>query len=111
MMRVRFISVPSLTLLTCFREFIDFAQRATLGEEILGCFGPLEGLWLRIVSRQMVVDRGLQIIDAGITAAPDAPVCDLSKEALHKALVGVKCSLKRGCLAAQPCTSGVLWLA
>ena len=29
----------------------------------------------------------------------------------HEALVGVKCSLKRGCLSSQAFTSGVLWVA
>jgi hypothetical protein len=29
----------------------------------------------------------------------------------HDALVGVKCSLKRGCFSSQALTSGVLWVA
>ena len=30
---------------------------------------------------------------------------------IQDALVGVKCSLKRGCFSSQACTSGVLWVA
>ncbi len=30
---------------------------------------------------------------------------------IYEALVGVKCSLKRGCFSSQVLTSGVLWVA
>ncbi len=53
------------------RDFHDFSTstKSDIAREALDRT-PLEGLWLRIVSRHIVVDRGLQIIDAGITAAP-----------------------------------------
>jgi hypothetical protein len=60
---------------------MEFVQRvAFLDEDILGGFGPFEGLLLLVVSRQIVVDRGLKVIDAGIAAAPDASRCDLGKK-------------------------------
>ena len=34
--------------------------------------------------RQIVIDRGLQVIDAGIAATSDAPRRDLGEEALHE---------------------------
>jgi hypothetical protein len=64
------------------------------------------------VLRQIVIDRGLKVIDAAIAAAPE--VISAKKRSTrfnHEALVGVKCSLKRGCLSNHAFTSGVLWVA
>ena len=52
--------------------------------DILGGLGPPEGLRLLVVLRQIVVDRGLQVIDAGIAATSDAPRCDFGKKAFDK---------------------------
>jgi len=95
---------------------IECIQRAAFpGEDILGGFGPFEGLRLLVVVRQIVIDRSLKVIDAAIAAAPDAPeVISAKKRSTrfnHEALVGVKRSLKRGCLSSHALTSGVLWMA
>jgi hypothetical protein len=54
-------SALSLTLPTCFIEFVERA--AFPGENILCGFGPFGGPWLLVVVGQIVVDRGLKIID------------------------------------------------
>ena len=62
-------------------DFIEGVQGAPFpGEDILSRFGPGEGLWLGVVLQQVVVDGGLQVVDAGVTAAPDALRGDFSKE-------------------------------
>ena len=66
-------------------DFIESVERAAFaGEDILGGLGPFERLRLFVVVGQIVVDRGLQVIDAGIAAASDSPCCDLGEEAFHK---------------------------
>jgi len=50
----------------------------------VGFWVHLKGLGLFIMLRQIVIDRGLQVIDAGIAATSDAPRRDLGEEALHE---------------------------
>jgi len=60
---------------------MELVQCATLpGNDVLGGFGPFEGPRLLVVLRQIVVDRSLQIIDARIAAALDAPRRDLGEK-------------------------------
>ena len=66
-------------------DLIESIKRAAFpGENIFGGFGPFEGLGPLVVVRQIVVDRGLEIVDAGIAAAPDAFHGDLGEEALDE---------------------------
>lgn len=61
-------------LLPVSADFIERVQRMALPcVNILCRFDPLEGLRLFIVLRQIVMDRSLQIIDAGEAATSDAP--------------------------------------
>ena len=54
-------------------DFIEFVQRAPFsGKDIVGRLGPVEGLWLGVVLRKVVVDGGFQVVDAGVTAPADA---------------------------------------
>ena len=54
-------------------DFIEFVQRALLpGEDVFGGFGPSEGFGPGVVLQQVVVDGGLQVTDAGVTAPTDA---------------------------------------
>jgi hypothetical protein len=54
-------------------DFFEFVQRASFpGKDIFGGFGRGEGLRLGVVLPQVVVDRGLQIADTGVTAPADA---------------------------------------
>jgi len=54
-------SVPSLTFAICAADFIECVQRATFaGEDVFG---------VSLSGAKVVVDRGLQIIDAGVAAA------------------------------------------
>lgn len=46
---------------------------AFAGEDVFGALGPPEGLRLFVVLREIVVDRGLQLIDAEIAAAGGTP--------------------------------------
>jgi len=52
----------------------DFIQRvegaAFAGEDVLCALGPRERLGPLVVAGEIVVDRGLQIIDAGIVSTP-----------------------------------------
>jgi len=72
-------------LLPWSTDFIEFVQRASFsGEDVFGRFGPGEGLRLGVMAQQVVVDGGLQIVDAGVTSPADAPCCDRGEEALDK---------------------------
>ena len=63
---------------------------------------------------QIVGDGSLKLIDALEGATANAFAGNLREEAFDQVdpdeEVGVKCSLKRGCLASQACTSLVLWV-
>ena len=70
-------------------DFIEFVERALFsGEDVLGRFGPGEGLWLGVVLRKVVVDGGFQIADARVTASPNALCRDLGEEAFDKVQPG-----------------------
>ena len=70
-------------------DFIEFVQRASFsGEDVVSRFGPGEGLWLFVVLQQVVVDGGLQIVDAGVAAPADAPCGDRGEEAFDKVQPG-----------------------
>lgn len=55
----------------------DFIERvectAFAGKDVLCDLGAPEGLRRLVVLCEIVIDRGLQIIDAGIAAAADTP--------------------------------------
>jgi len=54
-------------------DFIEGVEGAPFSREnVFGGLGPGEGLWLCIVLHQVVVDGGFQVVDVGVTAAPDA---------------------------------------
>ena len=57
---------------------------ALAGEDVLGALAPDEGLGLDVVLQQVVVDRVLEIVDAGVAAAADPPCGDLGEEALDE---------------------------
>ena len=64
---------------------IELIERAALaGEDVLGGFAPDEGLRLGVVLPQVVVDHGLELIDAGVAASADALCGDLGEEAFDQ---------------------------
>ena len=66
-------------------DFIEGVQSAAFaGEDVLSGFCPDEGLRLCVVLHQVVIDRVLEVADAGVTAAADAAACDLGEEALDQ---------------------------
>lgn len=72
-------------LLPISSDMIERIERAALeGEDVLGCFNPDEGLRLGVVLRQVVVDRSLEVVDAGVVAPADALCGDLSEEAFDE---------------------------
>jgi hypothetical protein len=72
-------------LLPWSTDFIEFVQCASFtGEDVVSRFGPGEGLWLRVVLGQVVVDGDLQFVDAGVTAPADALGRDFGKEAFDQ---------------------------
>jgi len=72
-------------LLPVRSDFVEFVQRASFpSEDVFGSFGPGEGLWLCVVLPQVVIDGGLQIANAGVTASPDALRRDLGKKAFDE---------------------------
>ena len=99
-------------MIPAFDGFERIEGAAFFVEDDVGGFGPDEGLGVGVVRTEVVLDGGLQVGDAGEGAAPDALPRDLGEEALDQiepgALVGVKCRWKRGCLASQAFTAGVL---
>lgn len=65
---------------------------------------------LGVALEEVVVDRVLGFVDAGMAPESDAICGDLgpkkrSTRFIQDALVGVQCSLKRGCFPSQACTS------
>ena len=55
-------------------DCIEFVQRASFpGQDIFGRFAPVEWLRLGVMLSKVFVDGGLQVVDAGVTAPPDAP--------------------------------------
>ena len=76
-------------LLPVSPDFIEGVQRATLSsEDIVGRFGPGEGLRAGVVLEEVVVDRVLEIVDAGVAAAADLLCGDLGEEALDEVQPG-----------------------
>ena len=95
-----------------------FFQRAPgtciLLEDDIGFGGPLEGLRFGVALGEPGLDGSLEFGDALEYAAADLLAGSISANSRSTRLiqdddVGVKCSLKRGCLASQACTSLVLW--
>jgi hypothetical protein len=65
--------------------FIESVQGTALsGQDVLGGCGPGEGLRPGVVLTEVVVDGGLEVIDAGIAAAADAFRRDLGEEPFHE---------------------------
>lgn len=63
-------------------ELVERIERAALaGEDVLGALAPDEGLRLDVVLQQVVVDRALEVVDAGVASAADALCGDLGEEA------------------------------
>lgn len=66
-------------------DFIECVKRAAFaGDDVFGGLAPDEGLRLGVVLQEVVVDRALEIVDAGVTATSDALCCDLGEEALDQ---------------------------
>ena len=73
-------------------DFIEFIQRASFpGQDVLGRFGPGKGVLFCVVLSKVVVDGGLQIVDAGVSAPVDALCRDLGKEAFDQVEPGRAC--------------------
>jgi hypothetical protein len=71
-------------LLLISPDLVEHIESATLArEDVLGGFAPDEGL-VCVVLQQIIVDRVLQIVDAGVAATADALCGDLGEEALDK---------------------------
>ena len=51
-------------------------------ENVVGRFGPSEGLWVCVVMADEGHDVGAQGVDTAIDAAPDLFICDAGEEAL-----------------------------
>ncbi len=63
-------------------DFVEGVKRtAFAGDDVIGCLAPDKGLRLCVVQQEVFVDGGFQIVDAGVTAAADAPCGNLGKEA------------------------------
>ena len=76
-------------LLPISPDLVERVECATLsGEDVLGGFAPDEGLRLCVVLQQIVVDRVLEVIDAGVAAAANALGGDLGEEALDEVQPG-----------------------
>ena len=76
-------------LLPISPDLVERIERAALpSENVLGGLAPDEGLRLGVVQQQIVVDRVLEVVDAGVAAATDALCGDLGEEALHKVQPG-----------------------
>ena len=72
-------------LLPISPDLVERIECAALaGEDVLGGLAPDEGLRLCVVHQQIVVDRVLEVVDAGIAAAANALCGDLGEEALHE---------------------------
>ena len=95
-----------------------FFQRALgtciLLEDDIGFGGPLEGLRFGVALGEPGLDGSLS--SATLLNTPRR-ICwrvisanSRSTRLIQDNDVGVKCSLKRGCLASQACTSLVLWV-
>ena len=66
-------------------NFIQGVQGTALsGQNLLGGFGPGEGFRAGVVLKEVVVDGGLEVIDAGIATAADAFRRDLGEEPFHE---------------------------
>jgi len=84
-------------------DFIEGIKRSAFaGDDVFGGLAPEKGLRLGVVLQEVVVDLVLEIIDAGIATATDAPVVISAKNRSTRfsqdGLVGGKCNLK-GCVA------------
>lgn len=78
-------SILSLEDVTNPAKFMAGVQRAACScENVLGGFSTPEGFGVFIMLRQIVIDRGLQVVGAGITATSDAPRRYLGEEGLHE---------------------------
>ena len=67
-------------------DFIEGIDRAALaGDDVFGGLAPDEGFRHFVVVCQIIMDRDLEFIDAGIAAASDAPRRDLGEEAFDGA--------------------------
>ncbi len=79
--RFHYDSHEQLRLLPVASDFIESVESAALSaEDVLGGIGLGETPQLGIVLRQVVADGGPQVVDAGVTAAPDALCRDFSKK-------------------------------
>jgi hypothetical protein len=102
-------------LIPIFDCFERIECPAFLGKNDGGGLGPHEGFGIGVVVVEIVVDRSLKIATLVKTPrrmrlrviSPKKRSTRLSQEAL----VGVKWSLKRLCLASQASTAGVLCVA
>ena len=73
-------------------DLVERIERAALaGEDVLGALAPDEGLRLGVVLQQVVVDRALEVVDAGVASAADALCGDLGEEALDEVHPGRAC--------------------
>lgn len=61
--------------------FPDVFERTALSDEdVLADFASDEGLWFGVMLQQLIVDRGLEAVDAGVAAPADALFGDLAEE-------------------------------
>ncbi len=70
-------------------DLIESIKRAAFaGDYVFGGLAPDEGLWFGVVLHEVVVDRALEVVDAGIAAPSDALCGDLGEEALDEVQPG-----------------------
>ena len=90
-------------------------QAIHLGEDLVGGFGPDEGLGVVVVLVDIAVDGGLEIDDRVEAAAPDSSAGERREEGLDgvqpRTEVGVKWKVQRGCRSSHLRTLGCLWAA
>ena len=83
-------------------------------EDVVGGFGPGEGLAAVVVAVDEAADGGGEVFDAGEAAAADGWRVMMPKKIStmfsHDPLVGVKCRVIRGLRCSQAPTVGCLWV-
>ena len=79
-------------LLPISPDLIERVERTALpGENVFGGLAPDERLRLGVVQQQIVVDRVLEVVDAGVATATDALCGDLGEEAFDQVHPGRAC--------------------
>lgn len=72
-------------MLPISKEVIEGIQGSAFsGENVVGGLGRDEGLWPGDVLPEAVADRGVEVVDAGASAAADAVGCELGLEAFDR---------------------------